>query len=66
MEMKELDGKNLGELCGLLGEKKKQYFFLRLQMRTMQGFKPHIIKETRRDIARIKTRISHMTLTEAV
>ncbi|MDR0625224.1 MAG: 50S ribosomal protein L29 [Holosporales bacterium] len=57
-----LKSKTLPELYEMLKEKQKERFNLRIQMRTMQGGKPHIIRDVRRSIARIKTRMAQINL----
>ncbi|MDR3285302.1 MAG: 50S ribosomal protein L29 [Holosporales bacterium] len=52
-----LKNKTLAELYKLLEDRKKEQLNMRIQMRTSQEFKAHRIKEVRRDIAKIQTRI---------
>lgn len=60
MKFLNLKEKNLPDLYKLLEEKKKDQFGMRVQMRTGQEFKPHKMREVRRDIARILTRLSQI------
>lgn len=60
MVFSNLKEKSLAELYKLLEEKKKDQFGMRVQMRTGQEFKPHKMREVRRDIARILTRVSQV------
>jgi large subunit ribosomal protein L29 len=60
VEKEALKGKTLSELYKLLENNKKEQFSMRIQMKTAQGFKPHLIRAVRKDIARIKTRLSQV------
>jgi large subunit ribosomal protein L29 len=55
MKTSELRGKSAAELKALLIEKRKEQFNLRMQRGSGQQMRPHLVKEARRDIARIKT-----------
>lgn len=51
----ELRGKTDAELKALVLEKRREQFNARMQRGSGQGPKPSAIRETRRDIARLKT-----------
>jgi large subunit ribosomal protein L29 len=60
MKASELRDKSLDELKKELMEKLKEQFNLRMQNGTGQLARHHVIKEVRRDIARIKTVMNEM------
>jgi large subunit ribosomal protein L29 len=60
MKASELRSKTPAELTTLLLELRKNQFELRMQSATGQLAKVHLFKETRKDIARIKTIINEM------
>jgi large subunit ribosomal protein L29 len=60
MKASELREKSLDELKKELMEKLKEQFNLRMQNGTGQLARHHVIKEVRRDIARIKTVMNEM------
>ena len=55
MEASELREKSVEELQAVLGDELKQQFKLRMQLSTGQLNESHLVKATRRNIARIKT-----------
>mgnify|MGYP005678628113 CR=1 FL=1 len=55
MKSADLREKNIEELQGALGDELKQQFKLRMQSSTGQLNESHLVKVTRRNIARIKT-----------
>ncbi len=55
MEAKELKSKNSEELERLLLDLRKEQFSLRMQQGTGQANHPHLFKNLRKDIARVKT-----------
>lgn len=55
MKASELRGKNADELSGLLLELRRKQFNMRMQAGFGQPARASDIRETRRDIARIKT-----------
>lgn len=55
MKASELRAKSVTELEALLLDLRKNQFELRMQSATGQLAKTHLFKETRKDIARIKT-----------
>lgn len=55
MKANELREKSVEELNQLLLEKLREQFKLRMQMTTRQLAQTHLIKQARRDVARIKT-----------
>jgi large subunit ribosomal protein L29 len=55
MKSNELREKSVDELKAALGEELKSQFKLRMQHATGQLNESHKVKETRRNIARIKT-----------
>ena len=55
MKANELQSKNADELNKELMELLREQFNLRMQKGTGQLAKPHLLKEVRRNIARIKT-----------
>ncbi|MGE3771413.1 MAG: 50S ribosomal protein L29 [Gammaproteobacteria bacterium] len=57
-EVKELRGKTAAELKALVLEKRREQFNARMQRGSGQGPKPHAVRETRRDIARLQTILS--------
>jgi large subunit ribosomal protein L29 len=57
-ELKDLQEKSLVELAALSREKRQEIFNLRLQQASSQLEKPARLRNLRRDIARIETRIS--------
>ena len=58
MKANELREKSVDELKAALGDELKSQFKLRMQHATGQLNESHKVKETRRNIARIKTVIS--------
>ncbi len=60
MKANELRDKSLDELTKELHEKLKEQFSLRMQQGTGQLARHHVVKEVRRDIARIKTVMNEM------
>ena len=58
MKAADLRDKSVDDLRSLATEKREELFRLRMQLYTNQLDKPHRIRETRRDIARIETLIS--------
>ncbi len=60
MKVSELRTKNIAELEALLLDLRKNQFELRMQSATGQLAKTHLFKETRKDIARIKTIMNEM------
>ena len=58
MKSNELRDKSVGELKAALGDELKSQFKLRMQHATGQLNESHKVKETRRNIARIKTVIN--------
>jgi large subunit ribosomal protein L29 len=59
-ELKDLQEKSLVELAALSREKRQEIFNLRLQQASSQLEKPARLRNLRRDIARIETRISSL------
>ena len=57
-ELKDLKEKSLVELAALSREKRQEIFNLRLQQASSQLEKPARLRNLRRDIARIETRMS--------
>ena len=55
MKSSELREKSVEELQAALGDELKQQFKLRMQLSTGQLNESHLVKATRRNIARIKT-----------
>ena len=55
MKASELREKSVEELQAALGDELKQQFKLRMQLSTEQLNESHLVKATRRNIARIKT-----------
>ena len=55
MKASELREKSVAELQSALGDELKQQFKLRMQSSTGQLNESHLVKATRRTIARIKT-----------
>lgn len=55
MKSNELREKSVEELKAALGDELKQQFKLRMQLSTGQLNESHLVKDTRRNIARIKT-----------
>ena len=58
MKSNELREKSVDELKAVLGDELKSQFKLRMQHATGQLNETHKVKETRRNIARIKTVIN--------
>ncbi len=58
MKSNELREKSVDELKSALGEELKQQFKLRMQLSTGQLNESHLVMQTRRNIARIKTAIN--------
>lgn len=56
----ELKNKTLSELYKMLEDLKKDQLNMRMQMRMGQEFRAHRMKETRRSIAQILTRLTQM------
>ena len=55
MNASELRGKSRAELQATLHDLLKEQFNLRMQRGTGQFSRPHLMKEVRRNIARVKT-----------
>ena len=55
MKANELLDKSVEELQAALGDELKQQFKLRMQLSTGQLNESHLVKATRKNIARIKT-----------
>ena len=55
MSARDLKQKSVSELKALQGELRRELFNLRMQQYTNQLDKPHRIRETRRQIARVET-----------
>lgn len=55
MKASELQGKTQTELQGTLHDLLKEQFNLRMQRGTGQFSRPHLMKDVRRNIARVKT-----------
>jgi large subunit ribosomal protein L29 len=55
MDINELRGKSAQELKTSLHELLKEQFNLRMQAGSGQMSRPHLLKEVRRNIARVKT-----------
>ncbi|GHS91226.1 hypothetical protein AGMMS49949_01260 [Alphaproteobacteria bacterium] len=63
MNFDSLKSKTVSELYNLLESLKKEQLSQRIQMRLgTEGFKSHKMKEVRRDLARIKTKLMQMKL----
>lgn len=60
MLFETLNGKTLSELFKMLEERKKAQLNMRIQIKTGQGVKSHLVRSTRREIAQILTRIAQM------
>lgn len=58
MNVAELKQKDVAELEVELGELQKEQFNLRMQQGSGQLARPHLMKEVRRNIARVKTVMS--------
>ncbi|MBT3671673.1 MAG: 50S ribosomal protein L29 [Porticoccaceae bacterium] len=58
MKANELRDKSVEELQAALGDELKQQFKLRMQLSTGQLNESHLVKSTRRNIARIKTALT--------
>lgn len=58
MKANELRTKSQGELRDTLHDLLKEQFNLRMQRGTGQMARPHLMKDVRRNIARVKTLIS--------
>jgi large subunit ribosomal protein L29 len=58
MKSNELLEKSVEELKAVLGVELKQQFKLRMQLSTGQLEQSHLVMQTRRNIARIKTAIT--------
>ena len=58
MKYTEISDKGIDELNAMLKDKKLLLFKLRAKLKTMQLNNPNEIRETRKDIARVKTAIS--------
>ena len=58
MKAKDLREKSTEELQAALSEEQKAQFKLRMQQATGQLTETHMIKQTRRNIARIKTTLT--------
>lgn len=60
MKYKELAEKNIGQLYEHLTDLKKKLFMLGFQSRAGMVQNPSVIRECRRDIARVKTRLTEL------
>jgi large subunit ribosomal protein L29 len=58
MKAKDLREKSTEELQAALSEEQKAQFKLRMQQATGQLTETHMVKQTRRNIARIKTTLT--------
>jgi large subunit ribosomal protein L29 len=65
MKFTELNDKTMVELTTLSREKRQEIFNLRLQQAGSQLEKPARLRNLRRDIARIETRITQMRRKDA-
>lgn len=66
MKANELKEMTVDELNAKLGEKKAELFNLRFQLATGQLANPMVIKECKKDIARVKTILRDRELKAAV
>ena len=57
-KLQELRAKSDADLKAMVLEKRREQFNARMQRGSGQGPKPHAVRETRRDIARLKTILS--------
>ena len=62
MKVAEMKQKDVAELEVELGELQKEQFNLRMQQGSGQLARPHLMKNVRRNIARVKTVISAKTV----
>lgn len=62
MLFESLKNKTVSELYKLLEERKKEQLNMRIQLKTGQDFKPHKVREVRRDVAKIMTRLNQVKL----
>ena len=53
--VKSLRGKDIKALGEELASLRREQFNLRMQQATGQGAKPHLVREARKNIARVKT-----------
>lgn len=60
MKASDLREKSADELSSELVRLRKEHFSLRMQLASDQLGQPHLLKETKRDIARVKTLIREM------
>jgi|FaiFalDrversion2_1042247.scaffolds.fasta_scaffold13058_2 large subunit ribosomal protein L29 len=58
MEVKELREKNLSELFKILKEEREKLFKLKIEKSLKKLTKPHLLRETKKNIARILTIIN--------
>lgn len=58
MKVKELREKNLPELFKILKEEREKLFKLKIEKSLKKLTKPHLIRESKKNIARILTKIN--------
>ena len=60
MKSNELENKSVVELFGMDKKLREELFHLRLKNRTAQLEKKHQIRQVRRDISRVQTRLTQL------
>lgn len=65
MTAKELSSKKIAELQAMIVELKREHFNLRMQKGSQQLAKSHLLKQARRNIARINTVMHQKQQSEA-
>ncbi|MDR2667324.1 MAG: 50S ribosomal protein L29 [Holosporales bacterium] len=60
MKFVDLLKKDSDELCRMCVDFKREYMNLRMLQKTTQDLKTHTIKQCKRNIARVKTRLTQL------
>ena len=66
IDFKELTNKSNKELKDLLIEKRQEQFNLRMQLSSGQLAKNHLVRQVRKEIAQIKTAMTHIKSSQQV
>jgi ribosomal protein L29 len=60
MDFDDLKSKTVSELYKIIEERRKEQLNLRIRVKTMQDVRSSRVKEVRRDIARVLTRLQQI------
>jgi large subunit ribosomal protein L29 len=56
-----LENKSIAELHQMLVDRRVELFKMRMQKASQQAVRPHLVSENKREIARIKTKLTQLT-----